>query len=82
MGDTFVGVRDVDEEIFRKFRALAIGNNIKIGKALNRAMEKMIEEHNKKSIKIKPGILEIKPLDFGANSENLSERVDEILYGE
>lgn len=79
MEKTFVGIRDVDEETFRKFRSLAIERNMKIGEALNFAMKKMINDKNKDKKK-KLGIISIKPFDFGKGSENSSEEIDKILY--
>ena len=80
MEKTFVGIRDVDEETFRKFRSLAIERNMKIGEALNLAMKIMITNKDKKGKK-KLGIINIKPLDFGEGTENSSEEIDKILYG-
>jgi len=79
MEKTFVGIRNVDEETFRKFRILAIERKMKIGEALNLAMKKMIANKNKEGKKEK-GIINIKPLDFGKGTENSSEEIDKILY--
>lgn len=38
-----IGVRDVDKEVFRKFRALAIERQLKLGEALTYAMKRSIE---------------------------------------
>ena len=78
MEKTFVGIRDVDEETFRKFRSLAIERNMKIGEALNFAMKQMI--NNKINKKKKLGIINIKPFDFGNGTENSSKEIDKILY--
>lgn len=80
MEKTFVGIRNVDEETFRKFRILAIERKMKIGEALNLAMKKMIASKNKEGKK-GTGIISIKPLDFGKGTENSSEEIDKILYG-
>ena len=80
MEKTFVGIRNVDEETFRKFRSLAIERKMKIGEALNIAMKNMITNKNKEGKK-KLGIINIKPLDFGKGTENSSEEIDRILYG-
>lgn len=84
MPKTFIGVRDVDEETFRRFRARALAEKIKLGDALTMLMikylkekEKRKEEHWKKVL----ALAEAKPLNFGPGNERLSEQVDEILYG-
>ena len=80
MEKTFVGIRDVNEETFRKFRSLAIERKMKIGEALNIAMKKMIiDKDNEKKKKL--GIINMKPFDFGNGTENSSEEIDKILYG-
>jgi hypothetical protein len=78
MEKTFVGIRDVDVETFRRFRVLAIERKMKIGEALNIAMKNMMIDKDKN--KKKSGIINIKPLDFGKGTENSSEEIDEILY--
>lgn len=44
METNFIGVRDVDKETFKKFRALAIKEKLKLGKTLTLAMKKMLKE--------------------------------------
>jgi isoaspartyl peptidase/L-asparaginase-like protein (Ntn-hydrolase superfamily) len=78
MEKIFVGIRDVNEETFRKFRSFAIEENMKIGEALNLAMKKMINDKDNKKKKL--GIINIKPIDFGSGTENSSEEIDNILY--
>ena len=46
MEKTFIGVRDVDEEIFRKFRALSVREKMKLGDALSLAMKKFGRRKN------------------------------------
>lgn len=83
MEKTFIGVRDIDTEVFRKFRALAIQKNLKLGEALSKAMEKMIKEKINEEKKNKVNVLlQIKPLDFGKGTEKTSIEIDKILYGE
>lgn len=79
MEKTFVGIRNVDEETFRKFRSLAIERKMNIGEALNLAMKKMIANKNKEEKK-ETGIINIKPMDFGKGTENSSGEIDKILY--
>jgi len=79
MAKTFIGVRDVDEETFRKFRARAMEDRMKLGEALTHAMRKLMEAKKE----IKPNlrnILKIRPIKIGRKVK-WSEEIDEILYG-
>ncbi|MBM3233396.1 hypothetical protein FJZ18_04490 [Candidatus Pacearchaeota archaeon] len=85
MGKTFIAVRDVDEDTFRKLRARAIAERKKIGDLLTMLMKKYLEETQSKSLqdnleKVKKA-LDFRPIDFGPGNERLSEKIDEILYG-
>jgi len=84
MSKTFISVRDVDEEVFRKFRAMTIEEKIKLGEAVTRAMKVLLEEvreNKRKKLKSVGVLLKIKPRDFGPGTESLSMEVDEVLYG-
>jgi hypothetical protein len=37
-----IGIRDVDEETFRKFRAMAIERKLRLGEAIDKAMKLML----------------------------------------
>lgn len=73
-------VRDVDEETLKKFKARAIEEGMKMGKALTEAMEKWLKEKDKTDLDPKQ-LLRIKPFDWGAGTERTSKEIDEILYG-
>jgi len=80
MEKTFIGVRDVDGETFRKFKALAVQNRMNLGEALTMALKKAILEREvdiKKPIRFK-----IIPIQIGKKKVRWSEKVDEIVYGE
>ncbi len=85
MTKTFIAVRDVDEETFRKFRAMSVEERMKLGEALNLAMRKALEEEKlMKEKKNKPdprNLLRIKPIKIGNKRVRWSEEIDEILYG-
>ena len=83
MAKTFISVRDVDEETFRKFKSLAIAERLKIGAALTHAMQRQLEGRKKKEYNWKAveALVKSKPLDFGPGNEHLSEQIDEIVYG-
>jgi len=87
MGNKFIGVRDVDEETFKRFRARAIERRLKLGSALNLAMQKLLDVENRKNKKkdglnIIKNLLKIKPIRIGNKKVRWSEEVDQILYRE
>lgn len=75
---TQITVRDVDQEVFREFKAEAIKRGLTMGSALTIAMEKFKAELTKK----KPKFTSLKPVPWGKGTEHVSEEVDKILYGE
>lgn len=83
MKKTFIGIRDVDEVTFRKFRAISIEEKIRLGKAITFAMSDYIEkQHIKKKQKNNAKeLLKVKPFNWGPGTEKTSKEIDEILYG-
>lgn len=75
---TQITVRDVDSEVFREFKAEAIKHGLTMGSALTLAMEKFRAELGKKKQKF----TSLKPVLWGKGTEQVSEQVDQILYGE
>ena len=75
----FIAVRGVDEEVYRRFRARAVRNRLKVGVALTKAMNEWVEK-NDAAPKKNMGP-QTKPFDWGPGNEKLSEEIDEILYG-
>ncbi len=71
-------VKNVDEKVFREFKAEAVMEGFNVGKALNLAMSMWLW----KSAKPKRSLLELKPVSFGKGTEKLSEEMDKILYGD
>ena len=80
MEKIFIGVREVDEETFRKFRAKAVQEKIKLGMALTKAMQKWLDEKKEEKPK-KIRLPQVKPFSFGPGTENLSSQIDKIVYG-
>ena len=72
-----VSIKDVDENIFREFKAESVRNGLKIGKALTLAMQLMLQKKEKKP---KMKFLDLKPRDWGKGTERVSEEIDSILY--
>ncbi len=79
---TFIGVREVDEETFRKFRAKAMEEKLKVGYALTLAMKKWLREHQKEKEKSKNKLPRIKPFSWGRGTEKTSKEIDNVLYEE
>jgi len=75
-----IAVRDVDENVFREFKAEAAGEGTSVGKILTMAMRFWLERVKKKK-KVKKSLLDLKPFDWGKGTENVSENVDRIIYG-
>ncbi|MBS3053459.1 MAG: hypothetical protein J4469_03060 [Candidatus Aenigmarchaeota archaeon] len=76
-----VAIRDLDEETFRKFRAVAIEERMKVGDAMTIAMKKWIEEEKMKNKPNIKNLLKIKPIRMGKKKVRWSEEIDEFLYG-
>ena len=83
MAKTFIGDREVDEEIFRKFRAIAVEDKIRLGEALTKVMERRIADvkmREREKTNMAKELLKVKPLRVG-KKVRWSEEVDEFLYG-
>lgn len=72
-----ISVRNVNDAIFEKFKREAKLRNMNLGEAITEAMSYWMKKDAKKRLKLH----ELPTFDFGPGSENLSENVDEILYG-
>ena len=72
-----LSVKEVDEKIFREFKAEAVKEGFKVGKALTLAMMLWIHRSNKKP---KMSLLDLKPTNWGKGTERLSEEADTVLY--
>ena len=76
---TNIAVREIDKEVFRKFKAKTVEDDMKLGEALTLAMNFWLMKKNKR---VNPkALLKIKPFDWGKENEKASERIDEFLYG-
>ncbi|MFH1358268.1 MAG: hypothetical protein ABIH37_00095 [archaeon] len=81
MGKTFIGVREIDEEVYNKFRSLSVEQRLKLGDALTLAMKLYIEKEKQKiKNKSKKKFLQVKPFSWGPGTERASEEIDKILY--
>lgn len=72
---TQITVRDVDPDVFRKFKAYAILNGMNVGQAINLAMKQFLSKGRSKK-----RLSDLKPIDWGPGTEHASEQIDETLY--
>ncbi len=81
MEKTFIAVRDVDKDVFRKFRARSVAERMKLGDAITKAMKRAMEERREPDNKPDArNLFKIKPIKVG-KKVRWSEEIDEILYG-
>ena len=80
MTETFIGVRNVDEETFRKFKVAMLGNKMRLGSALTKAMETYMRQQEIQNKPLTRNLLNMKPVKIG-RKVNWSKEVDETLYG-
>lgn len=74
--DTMVlSVRDVDNDVFRDFKAEAVKRGLKVGKALNFAMQDWLDKSSPRK-----SFMRLKPFHWGKGTENSSQEIDKILY--
>ncbi|MEE8400536.1 MAG: hypothetical protein V3R86_00070 [Candidatus Hydrothermarchaeaceae archaeon] len=76
-----ITIRDVDERVFRKFKAEAVIEGARLGSAVTNAMKFWIDK-KKKEKRPEKSLLNLKPIDWGLNTEKSSVEIDEMLYGD
>ena len=74
-----ITIRGLQESIFRKFKAKAAEDNMKLGDALSQAMEAWLKKE--KNLKQKGRLSDLKITDWGKGTEHSSEEIDTITYG-
>ena len=72
-----ITIKNVQEHVFREFKAESIREGLKIGNSLTLAMGLWLEKTKKKP---KLSLLDLKPKDWGKGTERLSEEIDRIVY--
>jgi len=75
-----ISVRDVDPKAFREFKVKTVSQGSRTGVTLTQAMKEWVEKREKKKKK-KRSFFDLKSTDWGKGTQDLSERVDEYLYG-
>ena len=74
-------VRNVNEDVWRRFKAKTAEERLKAGEALTEAMKRWIEEEKAGGKPNPQFLLKIKTFKIGKKKVRWSEEVDEILYG-
>jgi len=75
-------VRNVDRNIWHRFKKFALDSKLPVGKALNIGLNRILSEHNKQSAK-KKYTVDIKPLKLTEPiPPDMSSNLDKYLYGE
>jgi len=77
---THVSFRDVDAGAFREFKAAVASQGMTMGIAVSEALRLFAKQFKEKKGN-KMSLLDLKPVDYGPGSENMSQRIDEVLYG-
>jgi hypothetical protein len=73
-----VTIRNLDASVFRKFKARAVEEGMKLGDAVAQAMDMWTKRRTGKP---HASLLDIKPFDWGEGTEKVSVEIDRILYG-
>jgi hypothetical protein len=74
-----ITIRDLSEAVFRKFKAKAVEEGMKLGEAITQAMEMWIKQ---RTTEPPLGLLQIKTSNWGECTERASIEVDRVLHGE
>jgi len=74
-----VTIRGLDESVFRRFKAKAIEEGMKVGQAVAQAMETWMRQ---RPTKRRASLLDVKPFNWGEGTERTSTKIDKILYEE
>lgn len=72
-----ISVKNVEEDVFREFKAESVREGINVGKALSLAMKSWL---GKKDRKPRMSLLNLKPVHWGKGTERTSEEIDNIVY--
>jgi len=74
-----ITIRRLDEVVFKRFKAKAVEEGMRLGEAVVQAMEAWVKQRN---VKPTGSLLHIKTFDWGEGTEKTSIEIDKILYGE
>ena len=72
-----VSIKNVEEGVFREFKAESVREGFKVGKALTFAMKMWLDN---KEGKPRMSLLNFKPKNWGKGTERTSEEINNIIY--
>jgi hypothetical protein len=73
-----ITIRDLNESVFRRFKAKAVEEGTKLGEALTQAMDMWTRRGASKR---KLNLLNLEVFAWGKDTENVSVEIDKIIYG-
>jgi len=72
-----LSVKNVDDDIFRHFKAESVRHGLSVGPALTLAMQSWLARQPKKP---QMSLLHFQPQHFGKDTQHMSEEIDSLLY--
>ena len=83
MNKEVLTVRDVDEEVWRRFRAKTEEEGMRTGQALSQALDYWIKQKERKSVRLDPRrFLKVQGLVRAGKRVEWSKEIDKVLYGD
>ena len=73
-----ITIRDLDEMVFKRFKAKAVEEGMKLGEAVTQAMNTWIK---RRSVRRQVNLTNIGPFNWGEGTGKTSMEIDHILYG-
>ncbi len=74
-----ITVRELNERVFRRFKAKAVEEGMKLGEALTQVMESWLNEGK---AEVRPKLSDIRSFNWGKGTERTSSEIDQVLYGD
>lgn len=75
-----ITVRNIDEEVLRKFKVVIIINKMHMGQALTKAMKDWIRQKERSERIDSRLFFKFRPFDWGRGTEKTSKEIDDIMY--
>jgi hypothetical protein len=73
-----ITIRGLDDAVFRRFKAKAVEEGMRIGEAVAQAMQMWLKQ---RTTKPSASLLELEVFDWGKGTEKLSREIDQVMYG-
>lgn len=74
-----ITIRGLQETVFRRFKAKAAEEDMKLGDALSQAMEAWLKREKAGAPRAK--LSDLKITNWGKGTERSSEEIDKVVYG-